>query len=572
MTTEVRLSLDWELWVVEHLLFSGKRERLIDLMAEQGLPRDAIAAQVDAIESNPGFERLRARVAEGALAARLQRLHHELSPLDAVPVRPDIDRETLLREHWIPSVPVKLTEAAAGLRALDWTFRGLAERFGDAEIPVNVRRGEAATPRETERWLRSTPLAEFVDAALSDSGNEMYVVSRCGLLTVPELAPLWEDLTPLPQILEPLDDPPHGASMWIGPAGTRTPPHWDPHNVLLVQVEGSKRIRLAPRVRADQAHLLDGYYLSVPLEEASDRVFEVLLEPGESLFVPAAWFHEVIALEPSITLSLLSFPWPNHFHWLGPPGSGRPVVGWGSQGNPPPGASMIPALLGLALAAPAVDGKAISTLEKVVVGDVEGLDARNGKHLKASTRIPELEPIAYDSEDLLVLGLAIQVGDESGFGAIWIVDGSEEHLLGLMPGPPMGTTALPLPKKLAGLEKTADALWAAVNDGCTIEPMSAETVGTLNIPKAMADELRQALEREDPRETCGRLKDLKGEARVSGVMIATALRQGNELVGIEAYELGVDEGAWLLDLKGVRPPPTPRPPPPPQNQIEKREP
>ena len=119
--------------------------------------------------------------------------------------------------------------------------------------------------------------------------------------------------------------PPRGVSLWVGPAGTITPPHFDPHNVLLVQVQGRKRVRLASRIRAGLHQSHDGYYLAQPIDEVfaarPELVATVILEPGQALFVPAAWFHEVTALEPSMTLSFLNFRWHNHFHWLGPTGS-----------------------------------------------------------------------------------------------------------------------------------------------------------------------------------------------------------------------------------------------------------
>jgi hypothetical protein len=92
--------------------------------------------------------------------------------------------------------------------------------------------------------------------------------------------------------------------------------HFDPHNVLLVRVQGWKSVRLAPSVTADSLGLLDNYYLAPSLDEAfGDHVFIVELSP-DSLFIPVDRFHEVTSIELSITLSFLSFPWPNHFHWF----------------------------------------------------------------------------------------------------------------------------------------------------------------------------------------------------------------------------------------------------------------
>lgn len=317
---ELRLSLDWELWVVEQLLFTGKRDDLIDVMASQGLDRGAAAEQVERILSSSGFERLRHRVGEASLAARLQRLARR-DRIELV-VRPDVDTDTLLQEHWIPSRPLKLTEALRSVQAVSrWSLSDLAQRFGEAQLQVNVDRGSAGCAREVERRATTLRLGELVQRILAGPSDDFYVVSRNGLLSLPAFAPLWDDLRPLPPFLVPPERP-RGVSLWIGPEGTQTPAHFDPHNVLLVQVQGSKQILLAPPLQARDHQLLDGYYLSSGIEAIDpELVISVRLEPGEALFVPVAWLHTVRALAPSITLSFLCFPWPNHFHWLGPPGS-----------------------------------------------------------------------------------------------------------------------------------------------------------------------------------------------------------------------------------------------------------
>ena len=318
--TEARLSLDWELWVVEQLLFTGKHDDLVEVLAQQGVAPDEARAQVARILASPSFARLKARTGEATLAARLQRLGREVRP--ELTVRDHIDAETLLDEHWAPSRPLKLTAAARSIRAVQqWTLRGLAARFPEATLQVNVDRLAAERAADTERKGAVLALPEFVDRALAAPSDDFYVVSRNGLLANPAFAALWDDLDPLPPFLVP-PQPPRGVSLWAGPAGTRTPAHFDPHNVLLVQVEGSKEIALAPPARAQDHALLDGYYLGGDLHETfGDGVITVRLDPGEALFVPVAWFHQVRALAPSLTLSFLCFAWPNHFHWLGPPGS-----------------------------------------------------------------------------------------------------------------------------------------------------------------------------------------------------------------------------------------------------------
>jgi hypothetical protein len=195
-----------------------------------------------------------------------------------------------------------------------WSFGTLAERFGDVEIEINVRRTEAARSSDTEAHARRGTFGEFLRGAATTAGNDTYIVSRNGLLAHPELRPLWDDLAPLPAILAP-PQPPRGASLWIGPAGTRSPAHFDPHGVLLVQVQGEKRVRLVAPDHLDMFEGLDGYYATRVLD---DRALDITIGPGDALFVPLAWFHEVTSLAPSITLSLLCFPWSNDFHWFEP--------------------------------------------------------------------------------------------------------------------------------------------------------------------------------------------------------------------------------------------------------------
>jgi ribosomal protein L16 Arg81 hydroxylase len=44
-------------------------------------------------------------------------------------------------------------------------------------------------------------------------------------------------------------------------------------------------------------------------------VADVILEPGETLFMPVGWWHHARALDVSITVTFTSFIYPNHFNW-----------------------------------------------------------------------------------------------------------------------------------------------------------------------------------------------------------------------------------------------------------------
>ena len=54
------------------------------------------------------------------------------------------------------------------------------------------------------------------------------------------------------------------------------------------------------------------------LANAPEPLVEVVLAPGEALFIPAGWWHQVDALDVSISVSILSLAWPNDFSWYKP--------------------------------------------------------------------------------------------------------------------------------------------------------------------------------------------------------------------------------------------------------------
>ena len=62
---------------------------------------------------------------------------------------------------------------------------------------------------------------------------------------------------------------------------------------------------------------------TVDLTRTSDHlmdvtVHEVLLHPGEALFIPVGWWHQVLAVDTSISLAFTNFIRRNRFDWYTP--------------------------------------------------------------------------------------------------------------------------------------------------------------------------------------------------------------------------------------------------------------
>jgi ribosomal protein L16 Arg81 hydroxylase len=111
--------------------------------------------------------------------------------------------------------------------------------------------------------------------------------------------------------------------MWIGPAGTVTSLHHDLTNNFIAQIVGRKRVKLAPA--ADVGKLYNARHVFSEIPDLEDpgidlaryprlselRLYDVLLEPGEILFVPLGWWHQVKSLDFSVTITFTNFRWAN---------------------------------------------------------------------------------------------------------------------------------------------------------------------------------------------------------------------------------------------------------------------
>ena len=241
-----------------------------------------------------------------------------------IPRRQGITRDLFLEAHFAPSRPVIITGALTGWPALTWTPESLKRRIGEAEVEYQA--GRAADPAFEENMpshVERGSFAAFIDRVTAPgAGNDVYMTAYNAARNASALAPLVADLGSLDSILTPTGGALDGMP-WIGAAGSFTPLHHDLTNNLIVQVVGRKRLRLAPPSEtgklANDRHVysavrdLDDPKLDVErfLRLGETRIYDVLLEPGEMIFVPVGWWHQVRALDFSVTLTYTNFRWPN---------------------------------------------------------------------------------------------------------------------------------------------------------------------------------------------------------------------------------------------------------------------
>ena len=318
----------WVHWAAQNLAADADAQDVITALVEEGAQRDQAVSLVEALEQSPALSVGRAlarRVRALEVMLRLRREHRDALPagsrtLDRIPLPSPDD---FLARHWVPGVPVIIEDLVPRWPAFGrWSFDDLAQRFGDVEVEASVGRDTVSMPDADWQPLRQTlPLSDLLER-MNRPGNDVYVIAKNALLANPAMKGLLDEIELPPTFFRPPD--PTKMTLWLGPAGTHTPLHHDGDNAMFCQVVGRKRIRLAPPESVALLDRTDGVYSrwdpQSDLDPSNDpeRLIELELAPGEALFLPAGWWHQIDALSPSMSVSILHFVFPNDYSWYKP--------------------------------------------------------------------------------------------------------------------------------------------------------------------------------------------------------------------------------------------------------------
>jgi hypothetical protein len=260
------------------------------------------------------------------LSDALERLR-AMSPRPGIPRRHRIGSEAFLRDHYALNRPVLLAGEVADWPAVRrWTPDYLKAAVGHRSVQVQTaRNADPDYERNMAAHSRTLAFDAFIgQIAGPGAGNDTYLTAYNSAANVQSLAMLDADLGFLDDYLSTGAEAPRGMP-WIGPAGTFTPLHHDLTNNLLLQIVGRKRVLLAAPGETPKLYNDCGVYSRVGDLTAPDalarfpdlegiRIHALVLAPGDALFIPVGWWHQVTALDFSVTLTHTNFRWPNDFH------------------------------------------------------------------------------------------------------------------------------------------------------------------------------------------------------------------------------------------------------------------
>jgi len=330
-----QVTFEWLRWVAEQHLRGCTPASMLASMAAAGLDSATSASVIELVPGNPIF-----LAAEGqaqllrkleSTVANLQLLW-ELDPTyGTVDKRAVVSDDEFIHRYVRGCRPVVLTGHTQDWPAMKrWSPADLKARFGHLDVEIQAER--QANPRYEEDKLshrRTVRLSNFVDQVVAGGEtNDYYLTANNEALRRPDFAPLLNDIGSLPPCCNRAELADR-SSFWFGPAGTVTPLHHDTLMLFHTQVVGRKRWRLISPLQGPRLYNTNGVFSPIDLDAVDlkqfplfegVRVLEVVVEPGETMFLPLGWWHQVRSMDLSLSFSYsnLALPVPNQFTYVNP--------------------------------------------------------------------------------------------------------------------------------------------------------------------------------------------------------------------------------------------------------------
>jgi len=329
----LQLTLDWLQWIAENRLWECSPESMLATMVGAGQDAALSRAAIEQIEQDPVFQAARRhqqmlRKLESVVGNQ-QRLWESDPGYGVIEKRRGVSREEFVERYVRGCRPVVLTDVAEDWPAMRrWSPDYLRDSIGELEIDVQVgRNADALFEQNKARLRKRMRVSDFVDLVVNGGAtNDHYLTANDEMMRRPEFLQLLADIGSMPPICDPARLR-SAASFWFGPAGTRTPLHHDTLMLFHTQVVGRKRWRFVSPLQTPLLYNRMNVYSPVDLD-APDferyplarqaRVLETVLEPGDTLFLPLGWWHQVSSLELSMSFSYTNLDVPNEFSYLNP--------------------------------------------------------------------------------------------------------------------------------------------------------------------------------------------------------------------------------------------------------------
>jgi len=233
----------------------------------------------------------------------------ELKPVER---QTGLTPESFAREYLHPMKPVVLTDLTATWPArTKWTIGHFKDKYGHLRVPVvsNNYSKPGKGYMEPDRVISFREYLEILESGPNDL--------RIFLWNIFNVAPELRHDFSMPTIMDGfVDELPF---MFFGGEGSKVALHYDidMSHVFLNQVHGRKRVLLFapdqsrnlyrhPFTVASYVDLNNPDYVKHPALSKA-KGYEVILQPGETLFMPSGFWHYIEYTDGGYSISLRSF-------------------------------------------------------------------------------------------------------------------------------------------------------------------------------------------------------------------------------------------------------------------------
>jgi ribosomal protein L16 Arg81 hydroxylase len=329
MAVKKFLPSSWRSWVAENILLESDPEQIENDAVAAGMKRSAVRKELRRAERSPYIEGGRWVMQRMNKLESLLRIRVEVARQNrmntAVPSRRGLPAPTFREKYYALNRPVKILDMVDEWPAMQkWSPEYFRETYGDQIVEItSARNSDRQYEINLENHRTKVRFADFIDLVETEQGNDSYLVANNQFFLQPGMKGLLSDIGPLPGYLKEKKRATH-TYLWFGPAGTVTPLHHDTMNILFCQIYGRKLITLISPEEGPWLYNELGVFSAVdfenpnlevhPLYQHVDRI-EVVMNPGEILFLPVGWWHHVRSLETSISVSFTNFMFPNEYEW-----------------------------------------------------------------------------------------------------------------------------------------------------------------------------------------------------------------------------------------------------------------
>lgn len=318
---------EWRRWIAENLMTGEPPERILEAMELRGFSSEEAIRELKAATESPyvkGSLLLRSRLAKRDWLLAVYRCNHRLHPQsNEISRRHRLSREELLCDFYATNRPVVITGMLDDWPAMrKWNLDYFSRTFGDRQVEVRVPPPADSSHDviQRERYVTSIPFGDFVEIMrTAGETDDFHLTAHHASGNRKALSGLWDDIRPMPEYLA--SGRPAGL-LWMAPRGSTLPFQHALANNLTAQVFGRTRFKIAPSwdmpLMRNTFHWfaqVDGRLVAPQTGPPRDgpQIHELVLEPGEVLFLPVGWLHHVEAIEISVTATFANFIFDNDY-------------------------------------------------------------------------------------------------------------------------------------------------------------------------------------------------------------------------------------------------------------------